>query len=557
MTPTDPLATLLHGDTLEVMAGMEAESVDCVVTSPPYLGLRRYDSDQERVWGDDDPNCEHKWGEKSYVRRSNDGGDEGRKQTTNVGANNRDEPVLHATCARCGAWRGAYGLEPTVEMYVTHTIEVLRAVRRVLKYTGVVWWNLGDSYAGSGGSHNENHANPGMSNSWERQGVPHYGNLNMPERYLPSPALKPLDMCLIPERVALAAQADGWWVRSHPTWIKKNPMPESLSGWTWQRCRIKTKDGIQHSGGTRGAANGIFEASLHTEGRYAEWADCPGCPKCAPHNGLVLRKGSWRPTSSTEVILMLTKTADYYGDGEDVRESLSPMTLADKRNATGRHTYRDSKWDGEDKPSWYRAKTFVNPAGRNLRDVWTMPSQPFGLEMCAACKRVYEPRQFQRLRETDGKRKVCGCGASDFLSHFATFPEELVEKCILSSTSARGYCPKCGEPWARIVEATGHVNQRESAHVPNNTPTKTDSTGWAPTTSVTDSWLPTCSCQAGDGQPYPPQPGVVLDPFCGSGTTNLVAKRLGRRSIGVDLSADYLALAAHQLAQIPAGFQLY
>ncbi|GAJ22285.1 unnamed protein product, partial [marine sediment metagenome] len=52
-------------------------------------------------------------------------------------------------CSLCGAWRGSYGLEPNPEMYVEHTIEILRAIRRVLRKDGVVFWNIGDNYVTS------------------------------------------------------------------------------------------------------------------------------------------------------------------------------------------------------------------------------------------------------------------------------------------------------------------------------------------------------------------------------------------------------------------------
>jgi hypothetical protein len=128
------------------------------------------------------------------------------------------------------------------------------------------------------------------------------------------------------------------------------------------------------------------------------------------------------------------------------------------------------------------------------------------------------------------------------LAHFATMPPDLAETCILAGTSQRGCCPKCGAPWERVTERTGHINKREDAHVPNNTQTKTDSTGWAPVSRATDTWRPTCSCDAGD-----PVPCVVLDPFSGAGTVGLVASRLVRRHIGVELSMDYCRMAERRI----------
>jgi len=167
-----------------------------------------------------------------------------------------------------------------------------------------------------------------------------------------------------------------------------------------------------------------------------------------------------RPTKSHENVFLLTKNPNYYYDDDAIREPLADGTLADKRNATGRFTQgkRYSKYFADQsperdhanvrnalKPSWYRGKSFVNPEkGRNKRSVWTIPTQPFK-------------------------------GA-----HFATFPEHLVESCLLAGT------------------------------------------------------------RPGD---------VILDPFMGSGSTGVVAKRFGRRFIGIDLNSGYVEMARARIAE--------
>ncbi|GAH62255.1 unnamed protein product, partial [marine sediment metagenome] len=120
------------------------ESVQCVVTSPPYFGLRKYSGEQELIWGDN--HCEHKWGIKPKTVRHS------KIWASNSPIENRPpEKQLSVSqgnfCSLCGAWRGAYGLEPTPEMYIEHTIEILREIKRVLRPDGVVFWNIGDSYA--------------------------------------------------------------------------------------------------------------------------------------------------------------------------------------------------------------------------------------------------------------------------------------------------------------------------------------------------------------------------------------------------------------------------
>jgi len=141
----------------------------------------------------------------------------------------------------------------------------------------------------------------------------------------------------------------------------------------------------------------------------------------------------------------------------------------------------------------------------------------------------FEPAEYQDTKSVFVVNPGSYAGA-----HFATFPPALVRPMILAGTSERGCCPKCQAPYERVIERTGHQNKREPAHAPNNCPTKTDSTGWAPTTMATDNWHPTCSCNAG-----PPIPCTVLDPFGGAGTTGAVARQLGRRWQLIELSQAY------------------
>lgn len=112
---------------------------------------------------------------------------------------------------------GQIGLEKTLELYVQHLIEIFQEVRRVLRDDGTLWLNLGDNYAGSGKGGNTGNK---ISKNWR----PVYVN-----KGLTPPGLKPKDLMGMPWRVALALQADGWWLRSDIIWHKPNPMPESAT----------------------------------------------------------------------------------------------------------------------------------------------------------------------------------------------------------------------------------------------------------------------------------------------------------------------------------------
>ncbi len=507
--------TLLQGDARVRLAELPEESANCVVASPPYWGLRRYKGDQDLVWGGD-PKCEHVFqieavdqeirrglGMAEFSKKYRGGG----KKAGKV-----DRLKYHHGFCKCGAWKGALGNEPTPELYLEHLIELMRAVRRVLRKDGVVFLNIGDTYnAGRNGGH------PGGKAQWKDDRYVEQSGVN-------APGLKPRDEVLIPFRLALALQEDGWYVRKDIVWQKNNPMPESISGWHWARHRIKVEErGERHSKRnvetTRQVGNSWPDNSGGVFKQMAKWEDCPGCPKCSPNNGLVLRKGSWRPTSSHEYILMLTQSEHYWSDGEAVKELTSGTAHArgngvnPKAKMPGKNSKVniDRDVEHEDRAfkvrqnESYSASVVSLVSTRNVRSVWAFATENSKSE------------------------------------HFATFPQEMVKRCILASCPAF-VCPKCGKPWARIMKFTNHENKREEAHVPNNVPTKTDSTGWALTKASTGEWKPTCRCGLAETVP-----GVALDPFVGTGTTCAVAQSLGRRSIGIEISEEYLKMARKRI----------
>lgn len=217
----DGQVTLYHGHVMDVLRGLPDESVQCVVTSPPYWALRAYGTEPQ-VWGGD-PECEHEWTDTLH-KRTTGVDNPGPKQSTNGGALTIQRGVAGGHCA-CGAWRGELGHEPTPQMFVAHLVEIFREVRRVLKSDGVCFVNLGDSYSGSG---------KGPSNALQRPASSlNNGQLEAgaaPTEWIPvPPGTKPKDLVLIPERFALAMQDDGWWVRSRIAWAKKSCMPESVT----------------------------------------------------------------------------------------------------------------------------------------------------------------------------------------------------------------------------------------------------------------------------------------------------------------------------------------
>jgi len=317
---------VLVGDCRETLKTLPDESVHCVVTSPPYFGLRDYGTGK---WEGGDSECDHKMSE-GELDPKRAGGDAGSSHTVRF---NRER------CHKCGAKRidDQIGLEPTPEDFVVALVEVFREVRRVLRDDGTVWLNLGDSYAGSWGNYGgENRGNGTQreitNGSQVKDHTERYGLYCPPTANVPG--LKPKDLIGIPWRVAFALQADGWYLRQDIVWSKPNPMPESVK----DRC-----------------------------------------------------------TKSHEYVFLLTKSPRYCFDNEAIKEPAKtddprrPYTSKGAKDMDGRAEWKSGqRRDGDD---------FTT---RNRRSVWTVTTKPFK-------------------------------GA-----HFATYPPDLIEPCILAG------CPEGG-----------------------------------------------------------------------------------------------------------------
>lgn len=199
---------IMQGDVIKALRKLPADSVDCVITSTPYLGLRDYKIPPS-IWDEPDTPCEHEWSSEMVRTLRGDTGVEDRKR--------RARPMKLRQgqfCVKCKAWKGTLGSEPDHNLFVKHIVDVMREVRRVLSPTGCLWLNIGDTYAGSGGAGGD--YLPGG----RREGQPTW----RAEKFaLPSKCLMG-----IPWRIYVAMLDDGWIGRNTIPWIKPNGMPSSV-----------------------------------------------------------------------------------------------------------------------------------------------------------------------------------------------------------------------------------------------------------------------------------------------------------------------------------------
>ena len=330
---------ILRGDCRDVLRTLPDESVHCVVTSPPYWGLRDYGI-PPTIWGGD-TECEHEWGEQIAVNATN----HTTKARWNHTRNGRDElqpPEKRVSwlrtevkqgqfCQHCGAWAGAFGLEPTYQLYVEHAVEVFRGVRRVLRPDGTLWLNLGDSYCSGGRA------------TWRSGASENKGQdiLNDMPRPAQPTDLKPKDLIGIPWRVAFALQEDGWWLRQDVIWSKPNPMPESVT----DRCTkaheylfLMTKSERYYFD-----AAAIKEASITEDPR--------------------------RPYTSEGAWQLDGRPAEQRHGGE-------PRTAGNKRHKYV-EAYNGSETEEHRTKAGLMAVADVPWTSRNRRSVWEIPTAPF------------------------------------------------------------------------------------------------------------------------------------------------------------------------------------
>lgn len=399
---------------------------------------------------------------------------------------------------------------------------VFREVRRVLRDDGTLWLNLGDSYATGagkaaspgGGAQGERFKESGPSGYRGAHDISgkHAENASIPNfqpNRMPQEGLKPKDLCEIPSDVVRALRADGWWLRSRIPWLKRNAMPES------------TKD---------------------------------------------------RPTTAVEYVFLLSKSERYYYDGEAVK-------MGSTERPSGNKTRFVAK-EGE------RARTNTHLGS-------AIPFEPNGSGRARRNSDWFFESWQGMLQDEGGDPLALIVNPQPFKeAHFATFPPALIEPCILAGCPPAGKRCDCDEIIAtptgtgpiddpsmltgrggmnrprRPDEGTRPITKREQrwhAGQLRESPhrdeirrrageafdhyIRTDDSGARPLPEplrldllrlgwITDA--PPCT--------HPVEPaGTVLDPFGGAGTTGLVADRLQRDAILIELNPAYADIAEKRI----------
>jgi len=484
-----PINKIIHGNCLEVLKKLPSDSIDCCITSPPYWSKREYPEETVIVWGGKN-DCEHEF-----------------------------ETEYGGLCKKCGAWRGQLGLEPDPFMYVDHLIEIFREVKRVLKPHGNLFVVIDDTYA-RGGGWNSGGGRVYKDGEWLREWVVEAKSVYPASRFRAAPRKS---LCLVPEMFAIRMVYElGFVLRQKIIWAKKvllykemetvgNAMPESVKS----RC-THTHELVYHFAKE--------PDHYYNQLRLPYKQETVGRMERARR--LVERTG-----------MPITENNKYYkliANGEVNSVGLAGIL-------TGR--FLQKSLDGNvsencNNTDSYNPEAFGSPHARKSKNNDLNEYRPLGANAPDIIQINVEPNPE---------------------AHFATFPTKLVEF-LISVGCPEQVCKKCGEPYQAVYdEVEVNVNWRyygadesgeyhgqpikdyKSAKAQNPSEVKRRILKSLSKGKIFAGYKPSCSCNAGS------ELGVVLDPFIGSGTTALVALKMGRSFIGIEACREYCEMAEKRI----------
>lgn len=489
---------IYQGDALQVLKTFPSESINCLMTSPPYWALRDYGSSVESIW-DEKEGCEHEW----IVNKIKDPMDRGGKGQHDSGGivgkmgktiwnrpsrtafaerdvdgvcpvcgkvfeskpnqvfcsleclnklsneERQSKSPISNFCSKCGAWKGQLGLEPTFDLYIKHLCDIFDEVKRVLRKDGTCWVNMGDTYG-----QNWRGGKEFGESSKIQEGNRGTRFANGKDSY--ETGLKEKSLCNIPARFSIEMQNRGWILRNTIIWHKPNCMPSS----------VKDRFTVD------------FEYLFF----------------------FVKNKKYWFETQYEEA--KTNQSASFNLRVRDVKRG-----YACKSNQ-----YKASKEEVEQ----YHGQNIKYGSKRTKRCVWSICPRPF--------------------KE----------------AHFATYPESFCET-PLKAGCPEFVCNKCGKAREKIIKRELAPSE---VFTNKNTPDESFSGSYVDgemkgqgqklqdwRNEHPDKFLgySDCGCNSTFSG------GIVLDPFFGAGTTGLVALKQNKNFVGIELSPDYIKIAEKRL----------
>lgn len=591
----NPASRIIVGDVLDVLPTLPEQSVHCVVTSPPFWGLRDYGT---ATWEGGDDGCDHKCG----TARNDGGKADPYGFHGSLAAGSDKGAMLYAdTCGKCGARRidKQLGLEPTPDEYVAKMVEVFRGVWRVLRDDGVLWLNLGSSYASSNMRPNQSHSGaracgndgtvpqgsqaagracPCCGGELQGDSVIRRGRTDCNTPQTEQPEQHPLQTSRGSEHLdcagsSLAASSPDAQPSTNPS-SSVNALDASSQPATVSAAQLgsgtSSTDEPQFSDNSA-CTDGTSQNAGRSVSRSLDTAfSCVACGYCSSEPlqfkpkdlipipwmvAMALQQDGWflrdciiwwkpspmpgsqrdRCTSSYEFVFQLTKRSRYYFDMEAIKE---PCVYAGKTTHQ-----KNSRWgDMAGCDGVHRKYAMGGHDGRDSR----IPRNVWKCEWSDEDVRALV--QYMNMKPPGANVWKIASGGFK-LKHFATFPVALPTRCIKASTSERGCCPECGAGWVRVVERDRQPTRGMSGRDWNP---KRDDTGMANrdelrhvTETKTVGWERGCECVLS----APISPAIVLDPFAGAGTTGIAALNLGREFIGIELNPEYAQMARDRITR--------
>ncbi|MEM0325314.1 MAG: DNA methyltransferase [Candidatus Aenigmatarchaeota archaeon] len=541
--PKTKFHMIINKHVLDALKTLPDESIDIIITSPPYYGLRRYPN-ADIVWGGDSK-CKHEFVSYNKIQHSSHGDSQKSDKYSKQG-NISDEVPTQSFCKKCGAWYGQLGQEPTYQMYLDHLLQVTAELKRVLKSSGTMFWVMGDSYGGT----------MGKNSGWDdEENINNYDKTRLPIMKRDG---KQKSLILLPERLAIRMEDEqGWYIRNMVIWNKPNHLPSSVSDrfsnayefvifatkskkyyFNLDAIRIKPKNELKPLKSIDPANNNTNNLNNENDGKNSKdfignWLS----EKYLKGSGHSNRQGLNRPLN----IVTIKAYQEYQRPiALYLKSKIRPEHKVILDQTFGRYKWRHwirTDLSGAALPNvndWYKLKEILN-----LDDTFD--------------DKIYESQKlnipiFQSGANPGDVLKITTKPFSG--AHFAVFPPDLVETFLL--TAPKEVCTVCGSPkklkteryameindipksWG--VDKNGNYKgtaqknyEFAGAQDPSETKRRIINSYLNPTNKVL--WA---GCEHNIYKP-----AIVLDPFAGSGTTSLVGLKNGMSTIAIEISPEY------------------